>query len=380
MKIDHIVLWDMKIPFKMKFEHGMAARSFSDSIVIMIQSRDKYGYGEIIIRDYVSGSIGSGKERLTNVQQCILRLLSPIQGKELSWAELKDFLESVECPKNELPLLCGIETALYDLSCRHKNQDIYQLLQLAPVSTLINYGGILPIVPLEMARKLIQQCIHLRLGAIRVKLGVDLSYNTQILQLCRAQLGPDYPVRVDANCSWTNASIEDHLEICKKYSVMMIEQPMRPIEDTTPVLLDQNKKNKFFFMADESILNMEDLEVISRRKNYQLLNLRLSKNGGLSRLLKLAEAASAEGIGYQIGCHVGESGILSAVGRVAASLLPNAVFVDGSYDDYLLSENITTENFSFSRGGEASIKRGEGFGYRVDENKLAKLSVQRLEC
>ena len=68
-----------------------------------------------------------------------------------------------------------------------------------------------------------------------------------------------------------------------------------------------------------------------------MINLRLSKNGGLLKVLKMAEIAEKRGLQYQIGCHVGETGILSALGRVAASILPKAVYVDGSYDSYLLS-------------------------------------------
>jgi len=377
MKIDHIVLWELKIPFKMKVDHGSASRSFCDSIIVMVKSRNLRGYGEIIIRDYVSGSLGSGKERLTNASKSIKKLISPLLDTEFNLTELQFFLEHLQCQKNELPLLCGIETALYDLSCRHLKLDIYQLLQLRPINNQISYGGVLPIVPKEVSRKLLEQCLQLQLEAVRVKLSNDPTYNSQILQLCRQILGFDFLIRVDANCSWTKDSIVEHLNICEKYSVLLIEQPMRPIDDSSMILSDQNKKRGFQFMADESILTMEDLDVISERQSYQFLNLRLSKNGGLIRVLKLANAASSKGIDYQLGCHVGESGILSSVGRVAASLLPNAVYVDGSYDDYLLSENITTENFSFGLGGNAIIRSGEGYGYRVDEKKLANLSIRQ---
>ena len=378
MKIERIVLWDTQIPFKMKFEHGMAARSSSDSVVIMVQSYNKRGYGEIIVRGYVSGGLGVGEERLVNIQHRILGMISPIRGVELSWDEIKTFLELIECEKKELPLLCGIETALYELACRDQQLDIYQLLQVEPKTTLINYGAILPIVPLEKAQKLLEQCLELQLKSIRVKLGSNPSYNNQILQLCRQLLGDDYPIRIDANCSWTEASLDEHLNICKKYSVMIVEQPMSIREDKSKILSDKSRINGFSFMADESILTMDDLYVISTSKNYQLLNLRLSKNGGFSRLMKIANTATEKGIGFQLGCHVGESGILSAVGRVVASLLPRAVYVDGSYDDHLLSDNITTENFTFGSGGKAPIRRGAGFGYLVDEDKLDLLSINKL--
>lgn len=380
MKIDHISLWDMRIPFTMNVVHGTAKRSFSDSLVFMVKSRNACGYGEIIIRDYVSGKIGSGEDRLAQVCQRIANLIDPIRGFEIGWPEVQTFLETVACEKKELPLICGIETALCDLICREQNLDVYQLLKMEPESSQVRYGGILPIMSLDICQTILQQSLQLKLKTIRVKLGADLQYNEQILHLCRKILGNEYLLRADANCSWTRDTIEQQLNICEKYKVKIIEQPLWPGEDANTILIDFNKNKGFSFMADESIVTAQDLNTISSSKQYQLLNLRLSKNGGLSRLLKLAKTASTKGIDYQIGCHVGETGILSAVGRVAASLLPDAVCVDGSYDEYLLQDNITTENFSFGHGGLAPIKRGNGLGYSVDDEKLVYLSKQRMEC
>jgi muconate cycloisomerase len=109
-----------------------------------------------------------------------------------------------------------------------------------------------------------------------------------------------------------------------------------------------------------------------------MLNLRLSKNGGLSRVLSLGRDATANGLSYQLGCMVGETGVLSALGRVAAAMLPAAVYVEGSYDDFLLSENVTTRSFGFGPGGNAPVIRGQGVGFEVDGEKLVQLSVDRL--
>ncbi len=370
----------MKIPFKIVVEHGMASRSYSDSIVVMVQDRDNRGYGEIVIRDYVSGSMGVGDERFLNIQQSTLKLLAPIHNKNLSRIDLQAYLESVECLENELPILCGLETALYDLCCREHELDIYQLLEREPKRNTINYCGILPIVSFKKARELIGLFKELALKSIRVKLGDDTVYNHRILQLCRQQLGLNFPIRIDANCSWTKDTISENLEICHSHSIKIIEQPIRPSGEGGKILPDYHEKYGFLFMADESILTMVNLREISRKENYQMLNLRLSKNGGLNKLLRLADEASDNSIGYQLGCHVGELGVLSAVGRVAASLLPDAIYVDGSYDEYLLSDNITTENFTFGFGGDVSIKRANGFGFEINEKKLNDLSVARSHC
>ena len=107
-----------------------------------------------------------------------------------------------------------------------------------------------------------------------------------------------------------------------------------------------------------------------------MINIRLSKNGGLLRSLELEERAISHGIDCQLGCHVGETGILSAAGRVAASLMREPVYVDGSYDEYLLSDNITTKNLTFGHGGRADVVRDEGLGFTIGDEALERLSYE----
>ena len=58
-KIEKAELYALKIPFKMDFTHAMASRAFSDSLILKIEGQGKRGFGEAIVRDYVSGEIGT---------------------------------------------------------------------------------------------------------------------------------------------------------------------------------------------------------------------------------------------------------------------------------------------------------------------------------
>ncbi|HDN58950.1 MAG TPA: hypothetical protein ENF20_03220, partial [Candidatus Marinimicrobia bacterium] len=170
------------------------------------------------------------------------------------------------------------------------------------------------------------------------------------------------------------------LELCRKYGIFLVEEPFGRSREEILFLLKHPESHDFQFVADESALTVNDIEAMAKNRSYHMINLRLSKNGGLIKVLKMAKIAEKKGLQYQIGCHVGETGILSALGRVAASILPKAVYVDGSYDSYLLSENITSENFSFGFGGVAEIIRGQGLGFVVDETRLRRLSIGKTGC
>jgi muconate cycloisomerase len=105
-----------------------------------------------------------------------------------------------------------------------------------------------------------------------------------------------------------------------------------------------------------------------------MINVRLSKCGGFGNSLKIIEYLRCNKISFQIGCHLGESGILSAAGRILCLLCRDAVYCDGSYDEFLLEKNVTVEDVSMGPGGEADPLKGPGLGMEVSEKNLAELS------
>ena len=379
-KIEKAELHALKIPFKMVFTHAMASRAFSDSLILKIEGQGKRGFGEAIVRDYVSGEIGKGVDLLENAKKIIVRILEPLIERDISWEEGKEHLDSLTVELHELPLLCAVETALLDMFCHSSGEDIYGLLQKEPLKQSIRYGGILPMLPLSAAEHILDMCKKENMRSMRIKVGTDLDYNEEILKLSREKLGRDFDLRVDANASWSLEIALESLKICRKYGIFMVEEPFGRDREEIFCLLKDPESCDFQFVADESALTVSDIETMAKNRSYHMINLRLSKKGGLLKILKMAELAEKGGLKYQVGCHVGETGILSASGRVAASVLPKAVYVDGSYDSYLLSENITLENFSFGFGGVAEIIRGQGLGFTVDETRLGMLSIGKTQC
>ena len=379
-KIEKADLYALKIPFKMNFTHAMASRAFSDSLVLKIKGQGKRGFGEAIVRDYVSGEIGKNADLLKNAKEIIVRILEPLMGKDISWKEGKEHLDSLVLESHELPLLCAVETALLDIFCNNSGKDIYGLLKTKPLKQSIQYGGILPMLPLSAAEYFLDMYEKANIHNIRIKVGTDLDYNEEILKLSREKLGRDFDLRVDANASWSLEMALNNLKLCRKYGIFRVEEPFGRDKEEILFLIKDPESRDFQFVADESALTISDIEIMAKNRNYHMINLRLSKNGGLLKILKMAEIAEKGGLQYQVGCHVGETGILSALGRVAASILPKAVYVDGSYDSYLLSENITSENFSFGFGGVAKIIREQGLGFIVDETRLGRLSIGKTQC
>ena len=105
-----------------------------------------------------------------------------------------------------------------------------------------------------------------------------------------------------------------------------------------------------------------------------MVNVRLSKCGGFRNSLRIIDYLRQNKVSFQIGCHLGESGILSAAGRALCLLCKDALYYDGSYDEFLLKENITKENVTFGLGGKARPLVGPGLGVEINIQNLKQLS------
>jgi L-Ala-D/L-Glu epimerase len=377
MRIQTAELYFLEIPFRLSISHGArAGRTTSDSLVLRVRTAGHEGYGEAVVRDYVSGSLGSGDAFRAASARITGSFLAPFKDRDFSWAEARQELLGLSCPTAALPLLCAVESALLACAAEEEGRDPWSVLGMEPVRPTVVYGATLPVFPLETARAYVEQCAALSMTNLKVKLGTDPRYNDAVLALCRGRLGGQCDIRVDVNSAWDGIDVGPQTEILLRHGVRVIEQPFPAATglEASAALA----RAGFIVMADESALTLDDVRGLARSGAAQMLNLRLSKNGGLSRLLAMAAEAESLGLTYQLGCMVGETGVLSCMGRLAASLLPRPAYLEGGYDDILLERNITRPGFGFGFGGKAKVARAPGMGYRVDEAALRELSLASL--
>jgi muconate cycloisomerase len=90
----------------------------------------------------------------------------------------------------------------------------------------------------------------------------------------------------------------------------------------------------------------------------------------------LADYARANGLGFQLGCHPGETGILSAAGRHWAASVAGIRYLEGSYDRYLFRRLVTNEDLTFGYGGRAPALTTPGLGVTIDTAALAELTTE----
>jgi muconate cycloisomerase len=115
---------------------------------------------------------------------------------------------------------------------------------------------------------------------------------------------------------------------------------------------------------------MDDAMQLIEQKTCKGFNIKLSKCGGIIKCLKLSDIARANGIFFQISCHIGETAILASAGRHFFALSHQCRYLEGSFSKYLLKEDIVKKDISFGLKGHAPLLTGPGLGIEVDESIL----------
>ncbi|MFC7529891.1 o-succinylbenzoate synthase [Actinoplanes sp. GCM10030250] len=209
-------------------------------------------------------------------------------------------------------------------------------------------------------------------GYRRIKLKIAPGWDVEPVREVRSAF-PSVPVHVDANGAYgiSDMSIFRTLDEC---GLLMIEQPFAPralvahaelqAELATPVCLD------------ESVEDVEDLVTALRLGSGRILNIKVSRMGGLTQAVRAHELARAEGMPVWCG-GMHEFGIGRAA-NVALSSLPGFTLPsDVSGSDKYYARDVTTRPI-VSVDGFVDVPEGPGLGWEADLDFVAGHTTDQL--
>lgn len=372
MRIDKVIIHQVKLPFSFDFSHSLRKRSYVDNIIVEIiaQQEKIIGYGEGAPRSYVTGE--SIESTVKSIRHFIKRDTFPRKLNDIS--QIWNFIDDITRGREHNASICALETALLDALGKSQNRYIIDYFSKSFITGNVYYGA--PI-PLDNNQKIMEICRlikKMKINALRLKLGKNLEQNKTILETVHSVFGGDVDLRVDINCAWDSKLAFKHIPLIQKYNVKAIEQPMMPDDPDIADFADLMKKIGVILMADESACSFNDVEKIVKEGYYKMINVRLSKCGGFKNSSRIIDYLRLNRIPFQVGCQLGESGILSAAGRVLCLLCRDAAYYDGSYDKFLLKENVTFENVSFGEKGKAGPLNSPGLGVTVSPQGIKNVT------
>ena len=105
-------------------------------------------------------------------------------------------------------------------------------------------------------------------------------------------------------------------------------------------------------ILDESLLRAEQLVPLGEDPQHWIVNVRVSKMGGLVRSLAVIEAARRSGISIIVGAQVGETSVLTRAGLVVARAAGTDLLAqEGAFGTHLLERDVATPPLMFGPAG-----------------------------
>lgn len=378
MNIRSVTLYHLELPFAQAFSHSAKHRTVSETLIARVESdQGVVGFGEGAPRLYVTGETLDGA--MISIASEIWPTLRTITFPELRTAiDLALISRLIPTPPAQDRVRwhagrCAVELALLDCLLLEAGIGVAELLPAQ--QRHIRYSGVIGTVSEGDARHLGRQMKGTGLSAIKVKVGSgdDVARLKAVREVC----GLEVSLRVDANGAW---SVEEAASMLEQFEPYRIDAVEEPIASRDPEALRSLKRQTAVpIVVDESLVTVDDAQALVEAGACDIFNIRVSKCGGLVPSLDIAELAHAHGVQVQVGAHVGETAVLSAVGRHLAAAIPQVRFVEGSFGTHLLTEDVSEEDIRFGYGGVAPVLTGPGCGITVRERILVKYATRIVQ-
>jgi len=357
MTIDEITTHLVHLPLLQPWSVGSDRVTGKDHLLVRITSSEgEHGWGEMSPLPSFSGETGPGGIAVIDLFREALR------GRDAFDIEGAHRAMERTVTHNTLAK-SAVDLALHDLVSKH--------LQVG-TRTLLG-GGARKAVPLCWAvavpgvdEAVAEAAARTREGfrAVKLKVGSSAAETEDRVRAIRNAVGRAVALRLDINGHYTGAEAITLIRRLEDCELEYVEQPARAGD--TGGLAEVAHRVDTPVMVDEGVWSPADLIEVVRQRAASVVNIKISKLGGLLPARKAVAIAEGAGMGCMIGCML-EGGIGMLAGAHLWSGLPgitHACELIGS----LLYRRDVLDISEFYEGGVLRVPTGPGLG--IDESKL----------
>ena len=365
MKLAGLTLSRIEIPFRIAFKHTSAERTETESVWVEAQSDSgETGFGEGCPRSYVTG------ENLASVVEFFT------QHRDALIAEIDD-LDSIRTwaatHRNEVDqnpaAWCAVELALIDLLACTEGGSIESLLGIPEIEGAFHYTAVLGNSDFDTYRTTAKQYLEFEFTNFKIKLSGKLKHDRQKIAWLADHPQVDH-IRLDANNLWNDVSTAARFLKSLSYPFFAIEEPLGANRYLDLAALAE--LTGFPIILDESLLRVDQLDHLTANPAKWIVNLRVSKMGGLLRSLDVVHAATSMGIPMVVGAQVGETSLLTRAALTVAHHGAECVIAqEGAFGSLLLENDVCDPPLMFGVGGVLhtdALAAHAGFGLRLLEH------------
>ncbi len=366
MRIEHIELRRIYLPYVAPFETSGWREEGSHAIIVRIDAAGATGRGEaplssgpwyteetsasawVIMRDVLAPMLL--RADITGPQD-VDRLFAPVRGNRIARA--------------------GFEFAVWDLFGHAAGQSLATML--GGVRSRIDVGVSVGLQP-DLATLLLTVGEYVDAGYQRVKLKIKPGWDLEPTRAVR-NAWPDLKLQVDANSSYT---LDDarHLAQFDQYGLLLIEQPLAHDDIVDHARLQRSLRTPI--CLDESIVSPDHARWAIELRACGVINIKPSRVGGLTAARRIHDLAQAAGIPVWCGGML-ETGVGRAVNVALASLENFVLPGDISASERYFHRDIVRNPFRLNPDSTLTVPADSGSGALVDEELLNRITVDRLE-
>ena len=352
----------LEIPFRQRFKHAAAERSTTGSIwVEAANEAGLRGFGEGCPRRYVTGeTIDSAITFFASVRE----EMSALDGLE----SLKAWIATNTARIDANPSAwCAVELALLDLLAREHRQSVEQLLSLPPLRGPFQYTAVLDSGDQKSFERQLARYSEIGFRDFKLKLSGEREADQARLSALSAAGPAIVSLRLDANNLWPDADVALGYLATLHHRAFALEEPIAAGDYLGLVTIADSARIKI--ILDESFLRLEQFDALPLASDRWIINLRISKMGGVLRSLAIAARAAELKIPIIIGCQVGETSLLTRAALTVAQSVPRPFLIgqEGAFGTLLLEQDIIAPPLMFGVGGQLELSAHDfphalGFG------------------
>jgi L-Ala-D/L-Glu epimerase / N-acetyl-D-glutamate racemase len=367
MKLSRLDLQTIEIPFHQSFKHSSAERSTTESIWVTAElSSGHQGFGEGCPRSYVTGeSLQTANEFFTTISP---ELIHTIAGLD----DLKNWIRAHQSDIDRNPAAwCAIELSILDGLAKDAGQSIEAFLGLPELTGSFRYSAVIGDSGLEAFQKQFLKYRSFGFTDFKVKLSGDIQKDRTRCGWLKTQISDNLEFRCDANNLWENPDSACSYFKNINFPFWAIEEPL--IEKNYHEMMSISQSLNVKIILDESLTREGQLSALDNSSDHYIVNLRVSKMGGIIRSLSLIDAANKQSLPIIVGAQVGETSLLTRaalpLARYCQELL---VAQEGAFGSFLLQQDVSQPSLMFGKNGTLDIqafpfRASYGFGLSIPQ-------------
>jgi O-succinylbenzoate synthase len=364
MKIESIILREIRIPLVKPFETSFGSTADRRILLAEIRADGLIGWGECTAGEHPYFS----DETVDTAWTVILGELAP----SLAAA---DVAHPGKCPqifgrvRGHRMAKAALENAVWDLQAQMDGVPLARLL-----------GGVRDVIPCGVSIG-IQSSVEnlmaeiekeLAAGYQRIKLKCKPGWDVNVFSAVRNRW-PGIMLSCDANSAYRLRDT-DHLVSFDEFEMLMIEQPLWADDFYFHSMLQKQLETSV--CLDESIRNRRDALAAIDMESCRIINIKVGRVGGFSEAIAVHNAAHEKGIPVWCGGML-ETGIGRSHNIALSSLENFSLPGDVSASSRYWAEDIIEPEVSVSLAGEIKVPESAGRGFEVRADLIEKLTVRK---